>query len=443
MAKVHYADLWGLREGKYEYLRENDLISTGWQGLAAVPPYFFLVPKEFDLYGEYSRGWSIADALPLSSTGIKTHRDHFVVGFDRADLEERIGAFADAHLSDGEVRESLSLRDTRDWSLSRSRQILRDRDNWRQCIKPYLYRPFDHRVICYAGELIEFPRPAVMRNMVVSNIALVSVRQLVADTFRHVYVTRALGDGNAISPSSREYNHYFPLYLYSETKKQEPVKRGGIAVTLALFESQPGYGTRKPNLATEFVSAVANKLVLTFVPDAKGDLEGTFGPEDIFHYMYAVFHSPTYRERYAEFLKIDFPRLPLTSDLGLFRALAEKGEELVALHLMESPALDHPIVKFPVKGSSEVEKVRYAEPAEGRPGLVYINKAQYFEGVEREVWEFHIGGYQVLEKWLKDRKGRTLSYDDVSHYGRIVVALKETIRLMGEIDGLIPSWPIE
>jgi predicted helicase len=179
------------------------------------------------------------------------------------------------------------------------------------------------------------------------------------------------------------------------------------------------------------------------VPQGKGDLESTFGPEDVFHYMYAVFHSPTYRERYAEFLKIDFPRLPLTSDLGLFRALAEKGEELVGLHLMESPTLDHPIAKFPVKGSNEVEKVRYAEPAEGRPGLVYINKTQYFEGVEPEVWEFHIGGYRVLEKWLKDRKGRTLSYDDVTHYGKIVVALKETIRLMAEIDGVIPSWPIE
>jgi predicted helicase len=159
--------------------------------------------------------------------------------------------------------------------------------------------------------------------------------------------------------------------------------------------------------------------------------------------MYAVFHSPTYRERYAEFLKIDFPRLPLTSDLGLFRALAEKGEELVALHLMESPELDHGTPRFHGIGSSEVEKVRYAEPAEGRPGLVYINKTQYFQGVEPEVWEFHIGGYQVLEKWLKDRKGRSLSYDDVSHYGKIVVALKETIRLMGEIDAIIPSWPME
>jgi predicted helicase len=178
--------------------------------------------------------------------------------------------------------------------------------------------------------------------------------------------------------------------------------------------------------------------VLDFNREGKGDLESTFGPEDVFNYMYAVFHSPTYRERYAEFLKIDFPRLPLTSDLGLFRALAEKGEELVALHLMESPELDHGTPKFHGIGSSEVEKVRYAED-----GRVYINKTQYFEGVEPQVWGFHIGGYQVLDKWLKDRKGRTLSYDDVTHYGKIVVALKETIRLMAEIDEVIPSWPIQ
>jgi hypothetical protein len=208
----------------------------------------------------------------------------------------------------------------------------------------------------------------------------------------------------------------------------------------------PQGAARTPNLSEAFVGVVANKLVLDFIPDGKGDLESTFGPEDIFHYMYAVFHSPTYRERYAELLRIDFPRLPLTSDLGLFRALAEKGEELVALHLMESPALDHTITKFPITGSNEVEKVRYVEETSEEdlaPGRVYVNKTQYFQGVEREVWEFHIGGYQVLHKWLKDRKGRTLSYDDVTHYGKIVVALKETIRLMEEIDEVIPSWPIE
>ncbi|MDD5288641.1 MAG: hypothetical protein PHY28_05970, partial [Dehalococcoidales bacterium] len=177
-------------------------------------------------------------------------------------------------------------------------------------------------------------------------------------------------------------------------------------------------------------------------PFTEREPEGeVFTPEDIFNYTYAVFHSPTYRTRYAEFLKIDFPRLPLTSDKALFKSLADKGAALVALHLMESPLLDTPITKYEVKGEHAVEKVSYDE----KTRRVYINKTQYFEGVPSDVWNFHIGGYQVCEKWLKDRHKahRKLSIDDINHYQKIVVALKETIRLMSEIDALITKWPIE
>jgi len=169
---------------------------------------------------------------------------------------------------------------------------------------------------------------------------------------------------------------------------------------------------------------------------------GTFTPEDIFHYAYAVFHSPTYRERYAEFLKIDFPRLPLTSDLALFRALAEKGEELVAHHLMKSPKLADFITRYPVPGSNEVERPRYLPPSEGKPARLYINREQYFQSLPPQVWEFQIGGYQVLRTWLRYRRGRELAWDDLDHFQRVAVALKETIRLMEQIDQLIPSWPL-
>jgi len=201
-------------------------------------------------------------------------------------------------------------------------------------------------------------------------------------------------------------------------------------------------------------------------------LKKTFGAEDVFNYIYAVFHSPTYRTRYAEFLKSDFPRVPLTSDLNLFRELCAKGEELVALHLLESPKLEKPIARYPVKGPDLVDKgfPKYVAPGEPEPlpvaqgsppsfaalprlkeGHVYINKGdpqsgatgQYFEGVPPEVWNFHIGGYQVCEKWLKDRRGRTLTYDDLEHYRKVVTALSETIRLMAEIDAAVLKWPIE
>ena len=191
---------------------------------------------------------------------------------------------------------------------------------------------------------------------------------------------------------------------------------------------------------------------MTYVPDGVGDLEATLGPEDVFHYIYAVFHSPTYRSRYAEFLKTDFPRVPFTSDPDLFRRLCALGAELVAMHLLESPALASPPLGYPVRGDDTVARgfPRYVPPGEpelatGAPveqGRVYINQRQYFDPVEPDVWQFHVGGYQVCEKWLKDRRGRELSYDDQLHYKKVVFALRETIRLMSEIDAAIPGWPI-
>jgi predicted helicase len=441
MTKVSYADLWGPRSPKYDCLLSNDLKTTAWQALKPAAPYFFLVPKEFDLYGEYKRGWSVADAFALTSTGIKTHRDHFVVDFEVEHLRARVAALRDRKITDDELRDRFGLPDTGDWKLADARARLQAREDWGGSFRVCLYRPFDIRWVYYSDDVIDRPRPEVMRHMVRPNMALLAMRRIRTGAYMHILVARHLVGKDAVS--MRDSCNVFPLYVYTENKNQKPIRGGGSAITLALFESHRPYGTRKPNLAPEFVATIANKLVLDFLTDGKGDLQSTFGPEDVFHYMYAIFHSPTYRERYADFLKIDFPRLPLTSDLGLFRTLAAKGEELVALHLMESPALDHLITTFPVKGSNGVQKLLYSEPIDERQGRVYINKTQYFDGVEREVWQFQIGGYQVLHKWLKDRKGRTLSYDDVTHYGKIVVALKETIRLMGEIDGTIPSWPIE
>ncbi len=223
---------------------------------------------------------------------------------------------------------------------------------------------------------------------------------------------------------------YFPLYLYPNPKQQ---------TLLDTQEPSTAPGGRRPNLSPAFVNALAEKVGLRFVADGRGDVQETFGPEDVFAYMYAVFHAPTYRARYAEFLKIDFPRLPLTSDGALFRALCGLGQRLVALHLME--AYSKTVVpSFPVKGTNIVEKVEYDEQ-----GRVYINKTQYFGGVPSDVWAFHVGGYQVCHKWLKDRKGRALSFADVQHYQRVVGALAETISLMEQVDETIEEhggWPL-
>ncbi len=216
----------------------------------------------------------------------------------------------------------------------------------------------------------------------------------------------------------------------------------------------------RPNISPEFAGTLTGKLGFHLVPEGQGDLVESAGPEDILHYIYAVVHSPTYRSRYAEFLRIDFPRVPLTGDRALFRTLAAKGAALVAYHLLEAPALATSAVQYPVPGEHLVERghPHYLAPGEPDPktrkplkaGRVYISRdaprngkqGQYFEGVPPEVWEFHVGGYQVCDKWLKDRRGRTLTFDDIEHYQRTVTALQATLRLMAEIDDAIPAWPL-
>ncbi len=267
------------------------------------------------------------------------------------------------------------------------------------------------------------------------NLALVTVRQLASLPFEHVWVTKALSDQHLISVRTKEGGVVFPLYLYPDPKQK------GI-----LFDTNESSDAldRRPNLSPTFITAISNKLNMQFIPDGKGDLQQTFGPEDIFSYMYAVFHSPTYRTRYSEFLKIDFPRLPLTSNADLFCELCKLGERLVGLHLMEKFGKAMP--RYPVKANDLVEKVEYLVPKDQpEQGRVYINKTQYFEGVPPEVWNFHVGGYQVCQKWLKDRKGRTLSFEDFQHYQRIVAALAETIELMERVDEVIEEgggWPM-
>lgn len=186
---------------------------------------------------------------------------------------------------------------------------------------------------------------------------------------------------------------------------------------------------KRPNIAPKFLVKLEQKLGYTPTP------------EDIFHYIYAIFHSPNYRSRYAEFLKIDFPRVPLTRNVDLFRQLGELGEQLVNLHLMKSPILNKTSSAFIDNGGGCVVDAGHPKYENGK---VVINKQKDgFRYIHKAVWNFHVGGYQVCHKWLKDRKGRTLSQADIGHYQKIVVALGQSIDLMAKIDVAIPSWLID
>jgi len=417
-ARVFHAELWGDRKGKYDWLSQNDASQTSWTELAPVGPHFFFVPKDFDAGGDYEAGWKLSDVFSCFQNGIKTDRDDLFVDFDQTELSERMRKFySDEGISET-FRATFRVEDSSSYDLLSRRQKTRF-DN--QNIYPFLYRPFDVRWLYYSPGITSRPAYEVMRQMLAGGNKGLLVSRQAALGFRHVFVAAFLSNVNAIDTAGLfGSGPFFPLYLYPADDE---------------LDTSAG---RRPNLSPEFLKTLAEKLKLSQTGPHK--LPKGITPEDIFHYAYAVFHSPTYRSRYAEFLKIDFPRLPITGSRDLFFRLAALGRDLVTLHLMESPKLNDLITEFPVKGTDLVDKIQYNDKDE----RVCINPEQYFGGVPSRVWSFRIGGYQVCEKWLKDRKGRKLTYEDTRHYQQIVVALKETIRLMAQIDAVIGEygdWP--
>ncbi len=701
--RVYHAELWGLRESKYETLLASNVAGTPWTLLDPQPPFYFFVPQQSELRQEYERGWKLPDILPVNVLGFQTHRDHFAVDFDESALRSRIEDLRQKTKSDEELRAAYKLTDRGGWKLADARKQVREDKDWEKHFIECLYRPFDWRPCYFSTVAMDRPRRELLDHVARrENLCLLSSRQQATLGYKHAWVAKEPANDCVVSTTSREANQVFPLYLYPASE----VGRGGEA-----GETPALLGGRRPNLNPRFITDLERKLGLRCsaavpaAPSASGDAGATppgelrirnrghlphweqeggtyfvtfrladslpksvldffeqereslvrrakqqrreltsseqtrlrelysdrvetqldsgagachlarpeiaelvaealrrfdgkryslrawcvmpnhvhvvftvvpgeslekimhswksytahqaneilhragefwqreyydhlvrdeqelahfsrytvenpakahlqdwrwvwpsagiapvapasrwqrkdaagtaargekkaaetaalqFSPEDVFHYIYTVLHAPTYRSRYAEFLKSDFPRVPLTSDVKLFRTLCALGGELVALHLLESPKLAKPIARFPVKGPNLVEKgfPKYAAPGEPEPGMgkkltagrVYISKGeprgplahgrgsdgapegQYFEGVPPEVWNFHIGGYQVCEKWLKDRRERSLSYEDLEHYAKVVTALEETIRLMAAIDAAIPKWPIE
>ena len=397
-AQVHHAELWGDRVSKYESLNSLDITSIRWIEISPETSSYFFVPQNKYLQSEYKKGWQVSDIFGFQSMGITSGDDEFLYDFSVTELKKKINVALEQSKI---IHTEKALTKTKRW-LNK----IVDKD-W----KVSLYRPFDQRAILYCPYILERARGDLNRQFQLPNLGLITIRRTRENINTQFFVTSIVADKSVIS--SADNANVFPLYLHPNLENQQG----------SLLEESP------VNLSQEFLTAIRDKI--GYAPT----------PEAIFYYIYAIFHSPTYRQRYAEFLKIDFPRVPLTSNDQLFKALGVRGEELVALHLMKSKKLNKLITKMSGSGDNAVTEVTY-KPTEQR---VYINGDRYFEGIVPDVWEFKIGGYQVLDKWLKDRKKakRTLSFDDVLHYQKVVVALKETMQLMQEIDQLIPGFPIE
>ena len=398
-AKVYYADLWGPRSDKYRWLATHDSATTPWTAVEPVKPFYLFVPRDAERRAEYERGWPITAIMPVNSLGVLTKRDALAVGFSQQELLQKIAIFADPTIADAEcaARFGLPVRDKDTWDLVRARTAVRGSVS-AVIVRPIAYRPLDTRSVYYDETLIARRNTRVMQHMEQPNRALVLGRQGAAtgaDTWDVLFAVAMLADQNIFR---RGGGTVFPLYLHDNSS----------------------------NLSPAFIDALSATLDMQFVSDGKGDLHATFGPEDIFDYLYAVMHALTYRVRYADFLKIDFPRVPLPESADLLRALCRLGARLVALHLMEQPG--NALPAYLIAGDDSVDRAVYQH------GRVYINAAQYFDDVPPDVWAYHVGGYQLCYKWLKDRKGRLLSYADIQHYRCIIATVAETITIIEQID---------
>ena len=368
LGKVYHKDLYGLRQNKYDFLDEATIESIGYEEITPKAPMYFFVPKDFGLQNEYDEGFVVSDLFVQNSMGVTTGNDKELVSF----IPFNTATNAE-----------------------------------------YFYRPFDNMWLDYDTSKVVRAREAIMRNLQKENIAicLIKVNSSVDGLFK-VLVTSGVTDKTLLS--SKDNTNVFPLYLYTENMGEE-------------------------ECIVNFNKDLYDKIAkgLNYLPcyednvrvDPISDYNGVLYPQDLFDYIYAVLHSPSYRERYKEFLKIDFPRIPYPTDWEKYRDLVEKGEELRQLHLMEDLP-NSTGVSFPQPGTLQVDCYRWEQ------NRVYINNEQYFEGVPESAWNFYIGGYQPAQKWLKDRKGMTLSFEDVKHYQRIIYVLQQTDRIMNEIDSI-------
>ena len=415
LGKLFHFDLYGKREMKYDFLSDNTLKTVPYKELPNIAPNYFFVSKDFDVQETYNNGIKITELFTLNNVGIVTARDGFTIHKTKFELQKTIEEFLSLDDETARIRFDLG-KDVRDWQVNFAKKDLQNNYPNKGAIVNISYRPFDIRWTFYTGKSKGFhcyPRTEVMQHFAKGNVGIVYKLGNAEENSASAMVSKNIIDFRSWSrPGMQGGDYIAPLYLYPETNAQQTILPTA---------------KRTPNLNTDIVKQIAEKLGLTFTNE-KETTENTFAPIDILDYIYAVLHSPNYREKYKEFLKIDFPRVPYPKDQNTFWQLVKLGGEIRQIHLLESPTVEKYITQYPIDGDNIVTKPKYED------GKVYINNTQYFNHVPEIAWNFYIGGYQPAQKWLKDRKDRKLEIEDIFHYQKIIVALMETDKLMKEID---------
>lgn len=392
--------LFGTRADKYSFLLSHSLVTTPCKPCEPRPNAYHFIAFESSNAKEYEAFVSIEKLFLKNSMGTKTGFNELLIDYTREALIEKIKRFSSQDTPTSDLREEFNAK-TGHAALVLDRRKELCSGDWKQWVKPFQLFPFDYRWAFLRKEFLQGHRFGVMVNLSPRQPGLVAMRQ----TKEGYGIFVAGGFCGHKLLGSYDSNNVFPI-----------------------FDSAiPG------------MTFVDQRVLKAHIKDTAGNV-GVPSESELLSYAYAVFHSPGYRNRYSEFLRIDFPRLPFPRDSELFAVLASFGSKLIALHLLESPELEVPTTEFAGGRAPVVEKVSWS----GKTVWIDEDQSIGFRGVPENVWAFRIGGYQVCEKWLKDRKGRQLSADDRAHYQKIVVALSETIRLMTEIDKVIQKhggWP--
>jgi len=410
---VYHSEIWGLREKKNDWLSRNDIKKVSKKKLSPKSEFYLFIPRDESLFEAYEKYPKIRDIFPSNSVGIVTARDKLTIHWSKEEAWSTVLNFSKMDSELARMTYNLG-KDARDWKVELAQKDLIDSGLDKNKIVPILYRPFDIRYTYYTGKSRGFhcmPRPEVMRNMLSENIGFQTCRQLSGKTWQHILITEGITDDCYVSNRTKERGYLFPLYIYDDSARN------------VLFSQKKFPKKRQPNIKTEFITILSEFFFETPSPD------------EIFYYIYSVLYSNIYRKKYAEFLKVDFPRIPFTKNYNLFIKMTKYGQELAKLHLLKSKELDPPVAKFEGKGDNKVEKLIYNK----KERRLYFNQRQYFEGITEEIWQYQIGGYQVCSKWLKDKKGRILSFMDIKHFCRVITALKKTIEIQKEIDRLYPK----
>jgi hypothetical protein len=448
-ARLHHADLFGLRQWKYDWLEQHDIRDTNWVSVTPDEPFHLFVPQDLDLRDEFERGWSVAQIMGENgkpAPGLVTTHDQFAISWTKAEARSKVVELIESR-DEEQARSRWKLCSTDQWEYEKAKKELSSR-TWESEVGAVLYRPFDVRWTTFDSNVAVHRRERVTGQLQAGpNLALITTKATKGESFAHVQAARLPAEAICMSSKTSNNAFIFPLYLYPQ---------GSGKQRRLLIEGE--HTGRQVNLSPSFIEELKSRLGAEFVADGTGDLGETFGPEDVFAYIYAVLHTPGYRQRYLEQLRRDFPHIPLPFDMIFFAEMARRGHELVGLHLLDrAPSAPEP--SFPVPGSDIVAAghPRYVPPGSFSPngesvelkrGRVYISgdadgPAQYFDGITPEVWEFRIGGYQVCGKWLKDRRKRRLDLGEIRMYQRMIATLGSTIAIMAQLDEIAPTWPLD